>query len=121
MANQDLEVWSSQLAADAVAGNQQRRPLTEEEFIEGWKRLFGVSNQQLNQLFYLLSSYAAPIDTAPYLHYTVGTSIPSVALEMNGQTINSTDTPELFAYYGSTLPDLTTTAPTNFTYLVRKH
>ena len=121
MANQELKIWANTLDIDGVAGNAQRRDLIEEEFIDGWKRLAGVSYQQLNQLFYLLTSSSAPIDTAPYLHYTVGNPVPSVALEMNGQTITEAANPILFGYYGGTLPDLRSEAPTNFTYLVRNH
>ena len=121
MANQELKIWANTLGIDGVAGNAQRRPLNEEEFIDGWKRLAGISYQQLNQLFYLLSSYASPIDTTPYLHYTIGNPTPSTALELNGQSITSVETPNLFSYYGSTLPDLTANATAGFTYLVRKH
>lgn len=119
--NQELKIWSNTLDIDGVAGNTQRRDLTEEEFIDGWKRLAGVSYQQLNQLFFLLTSSSSPIDTTPYLHYTVGTTIPSNALEMNGQTLSAAGNPVLFGYYGGTLPDLRSEAPTNFTYIVRNH
>ena len=121
MANQELKVWANTLDIDGVAGNAQRRDLTEEEFIDGWKRLAGVSYQQLNQLFYLLTSYSSPSDTSPYLHYTVDNPIPTEALEVNGQAIAEATSPNLFNVYGANLPDLRSAAPTNFTYIVRNH
>lgn len=120
MANQELKIWSEDVKNDPIAGNQQRRLITDEEFLDGWLRLTGVSYQQLNQLFYLLTNYAAPVDTAPYLHFS-SISVPDSALEMNGQAITEVDNPILYTYYGGTLPDITASAPAGFTYIVRNH
>lgn len=120
--DQELKIWANTLGTDGVAGNTQRRDLTEEEFIDGWKRLSGVSYQQLNQLFFLLTGYSSPSEVAPYLFYTDGgATLPSTALTMNGQSISSSSNPILYEHYGSTLPDMTEDAPTGFVYIVRNH
>lgn len=122
MANQELKIWANTPDIDGVAGNTQRRDLTEEEFIDGWKRLAGVSYQQLNQILYLLTNYSSPSEITPYLFYTGGgATLPSTALTMNGQSITSASNPILYEHYGSTLPDMTDDAPTGFVYVVRNH
>ncbi len=120
MANQELQVWSKNLVQDPISNSQQRRPITDEEFLEGWGRLFGVSAQQMNQMFYLLSSYAPPSDICPY-PYPSSKALTTEMLHMNGQSINSTDTPELFNAYGAALPDMTADNLTGFVWVVRKH
>lgn len=121
MTIQELKVWAENPIQDGVAKNYQRRDLRDEEFMEGWARLAGLTYQEINQLFYLLSSYSSPLSVAPYQHYIASNAVPSTALEMNGQTISVNDVPELYAYYGATLPDRTGELPTGWTYIVRKH
>lgn len=120
MANQDLEVWAKNLVQDPISQAQQRRPITLEEFLEGWGRLGGVSTQQLNQLFYLITSSSPPSDISPY-PYPSTQPIKDNMLHMNGQSITQQDTPELFDVYGSTLPDMTSDNLTGFIWVVRKH
>lgn len=55
MADQDLKVWAETLTPDPLKGNNQRRDIEDEEWDEGWGRLSGVTAQQLNQLFYLVT------------------------------------------------------------------
>lgn len=120
MSDQDLKVWSSNLIQDAVAKNYQRRVLSDEEFLEGWGRQFGVSAQQVNQLFYLLTSYAAPSDICPH-PYPDTAPVTEIMLHMNGQTITEQDAPEVFKQYGATLPDMTANNLAGFIWVVRKH
>ncbi|AUR94312.1 hypothetical protein NVP1193O_181 [Vibrio phage 1.193.O._10N.286.52.C6] len=120
MADQEIKVWAQESVQDPVKGNLQRRLIKEEEWLQGWGRLNGITNQQLNQLLYLVTSYSAPADTCPYLHKNTQ-PIPQEALEMNGQTVSVNTSPVLFNFYGSNLDDLTTAAPTGYTYIVRNH
>lgn len=116
-----LKIWCEELKVDGVTEVNQRRPLVEEEFQNGWLRKQPVSTQQVNQLFKELTSYAKSVRCAPDLFYTGnGNTIPSIALEMNGQSITESEYPVLYSFYGTTLPDLTAAAPTDFTYTVRK-
>lgn len=122
MSLQVLKRWASELIVDTLQGNSQRRPLIEEEFLEGWGRNFGVSNQQMNQLMFLLTSHAPPVSTVPYLNYDI-VPLNSETLKMEGQTLTEEEYPQLFSYYGSSLPDINTTdpAPTGFSWVVRAH
>lgn len=120
MSLQVLKRWASELIIDPLQGNSQRRPLIEEEFLEGWSRNFGVSNQQMNQLMFLLTSHAAPVGTTPYLNYDA-VPLNSETLRMEGQAITEEEYPQLFGYYGASLPDINTTspAPAGFSWVVR--
>lgn len=115
---QDIKVWSSTLITDDLEGNVQRRPIDEEEWLEGWGRRFGVSNQQMNQLLYLLTSYSAPVNTSPYL-VSSGITLSETSLLMDGRQISSDSHPFLFEVYGNNLPDLRSEAPAGFVYVVR--
>lgn len=116
-----LKIWCQELKVDGVTEAVQRRSLLDEEYENGWLRKQTVSTQQINGLFHQLTGYAKSVRCAPDLFYTGnGNSIPSIALEMNGQSITQEEYPVLFDFYGSTLPDLTSDAPTDFTYTVRK-
>jgi hypothetical protein len=119
MSLQDLKVWAKTLTPDTLKGNDQRRPIEDEEWEEGWGRLSGVTVQQLNQLLFLLSSSSSPSPMAVYLikdSITVGDQ----ALEMDGQAISVQETPLLFAEYGNNLDDLSADAPSGYKYYIRK-
>lgn len=118
MAIQDLKIWASSLNTD-ITNSSQRRNIELEEFIVGWLRNDNISFQQLNQLFFLLTSYANPWPNPP-VPYPTTLPIPEDALEMNGQAITIGDYPNLFAAYGANLPDISAEAPTGHTYIVRK-
>lgn len=117
-APQELDIWAEVLNTDGVTGTDQRRDLNLEEFRDGILKLVTPSSQQYNQMMFLLSSYSNPFYASPYLIPTTET-IPSNALEVDGQTINVVDNPNLFAVYGSTLPNIVADAPTGFTFIVR--
>lgn len=119
MSLQDLKVWAKTLTPDALKGNDQRRPIEDEEWDEGWGRLAGVSVQQLNQILFLLTSSAPPSHMSVFLVKDT-IDITSVALKMNGQAITVQEAPLLFAEYGSSLDDLTADAPTGYSYYIRK-
>lgn len=119
MALQILKVWASNIIPDSVKGNNQAREIKDEEWFQGWGRLAGVSAQQVNSLFRLITQHSAPSDICPYL-YPSSSFIYSNTLEMNGQVITEEETPVLFATYGSNLPDITSEAPTGFIYVIRK-
>lgn len=119
MALQLLKVWANNILADSLEGNNQVRSIRDEEWVQGWGRNSGVSSQQLNSLFRLLTQHSAPSDICPYL-YPDTELVQSNALELNGQTITQAVTPVLYDIYGTTLPDIASTAPTGFTWIVRK-
>ena len=120
MSNQQLKVFASELTQDPVKGNNQRREIQEEEWLQGWGRLHGVTAQQLNQLFYLLTNHAAPSNICPF-PYPDTLPVEDNMLHMNGQAISVTDTPTLFSTYGNNLPDMTADNLTGFIWVVRKH
>ncbi|AUR84729.1 hypothetical protein NVP1063O_062 [Vibrio phage 1.063.O._10N.261.45.C7] len=119
MSLQDLKVWAKTLTPDTLKGNDQRRPIEDEEWDEGWGRLSGVSVQQLNQILFLLTSSSSPNPFAVYL-VKEGISAGSQSLEMNGQGITIQETPLLFAEYGNNLDDLSADAPSGYKYYIRK-
>ena len=119
MALQQLKVWAKQAIPDSVKGNLQFKVLRDEEWLQGFGRLFGPSTQQLNSLFRLLTQYSSPSDICPYL-YPDTAFIYSTMLLMDGQTITEEEAPVLFETYGSTLPDLVNEAPPGFVYIIRK-
>lgn len=120
MADQNLKIWALNTVLDGVKGNAQKRLIQAEEWLQGWGRLNGVTNQHLNSLFNMITHYAAPIDTCPY-PYKDTAIIPDEALHMNGQTISQTDQPELFKVYGNTLTDMTADNLTGHIWIVRNH
>lgn len=120
MPSQELEVWAKQDVPDPVKGNSQKREIRDEEWLQGWGRLSGITAQQLNTLFNLVTQYTPPSDICPY-PFPNGVAIPDQALVMNGQTITQQDQPELYAAYGATLPDMTADNLTGFVWVVRNH
>lgn len=120
MAEQEIQIFAKQVVLDPVKGSPQRRPLRDEEWLQGWARLQGVTNQQLNMLFNLLTHYAPPSDICPY-PFPQGATIPTEALVMDGQAITQQDQPILYAAYGSSLPDMTADNLTGFLWVVRNH
>jgi hypothetical protein len=119
MAIQDLKVWCEEAVNDGVTNTDNRRDITSEESQNGWVRGGSVSTQQLNSMFYLTSLCSSPYWHTPFLVTDTVTLDADVALEMNGQAITQGDNPELYAIYGSTLPDMSTDAPSGFYYAVR--
>ncbi len=120
MAFQEIQVWAKNIVNDAVKANAQRRPLRDEEWLQGWGRLMGCSAQHLNSLFHLLTVHAAPSDICPYPYPSTAT-VPVQALVMDGQAITQAAYPELFAVYGANLPDMTADNLTGMVWIVRKH
>lgn len=120
MAYQDLPIWSRELVADPVTEDVQRRDLLDEEMLHGFLRQMSVSTQQFNSLMFLITASTAP---SPFCIFPWDSTkpVPNTALEMNGQVLTAVDTPELYNFYGATLPDYTGVAPTGLTYIVRKH
>ena len=122
MADQILKVWAKEIVPDPVKGNAQRRPIRDEEWLQGWGRLHGASNQQLNTLFNLLTHHAAPSDICAYpFPDTVTITEEDAILEMNGQLITEIDQPVLYATYGANLPDMASDNLTGFVWVVRNH
>ena len=120
MAEQDLKIWAKDLVSDPVKGNNQKRLIEEEEWTQGWGRLSGVTAQQLNSLFNLLSSYAAPSDICPY-PYPDNLPLTEGMLQMNGQDVDPEASPHLFAAYAGTLPDMSSDNLNGFVWVVREH
>ena len=108
------------MVQDPIAGNQQRRPLTTEEFLNGWGRQAGVSDQQMNQLMFLLSSYANtyPFEPQPY---PSAQTTPSTCVDfISGGVIVQAETPFLYEFYGSTFPSEPYTLSAGWKFIVRK-
>lgn len=120
MADYPLKIWAHTEVLDSLIGNAQKRQITDEEWTQGIPRLGGISAQQLNTLFYLLSSYAPPADICPY-PYPASLQIPDEALEMDGQVITRADYPVLYAAYGARLPNMSSDNLSGFRWIVRKH
>ncbi len=119
MAIQNLEVWARELVNDPVAGNHQRRSITEEEFLNGWGRGAGVSDQQMNQLMYLLSAYASPYPFLP-VPYPSASTTPATCIDyVAGGSISETDTPQLYEFYGSTFPAVPYTLTAGWKFIIR--
>lgn len=114
----ELRKWASIPVYDEETGVLQVRDLNLEEWSYGWLRNVSISAQQLNSLFNQITSNSNPVTCSPYLHLK-SKPIPEEAIEM-GSSISQDVYPILFEYYGSTLPDITSEAPTGFTYIVRK-
>lgn len=119
MPEDDLKIWAEEEIIDGVTGTPQKRTLNGEEFNDGILNLVTFTAQQYNSLQFLLTLYSNPFYLCPVLVPT-SISIPNESLEMNGQAILVTVTPNAFEIYGANLPDLTSDAPTGFTYVIRK-
>ena len=120
MADQELEVWCADSVPDAIKGNSQKRTIRDSEWSQGWLRLQGVTAQQMNMILNLLSSYAPPADVCPY-PFPEGGTIPSNALQMNGQILDEDESPVLFATYGTYLTDMTDSNIDGFIWIIRNH
>ncbi|AUR89090.1 hypothetical protein NVP1121O_062 [Vibrio phage 1.121.O._10N.286.46.C4] len=120
MADQELKVWAKDLVSDPVKGNGQKRPIEEEEWLQGWGRLSGVTAQQLNTIFNLLTKYAAPSDICPY-PFPDDVPLPSNVLHMNGQALVVSQSPTLYGAYGTNLKDMTADNLDGFIWVVRNH
>ena len=120
MSDQDLKIWALEEVADPEKGNTQRKIIQEESWIQGWGRKNGVTNQQLNTLFNLLTHYSPPTDFCAYPH-PVGESIPVTAIHANGQPLSETLQPVLFSVFGNNIPDLSSDNLTGFIWVFRNH
>ncbi len=101
---QDLLVWASRLNNIPQTNTNQRIPLSDEEFLDGWLLNSVPDAQQFNQLFYLLTSYSSPNPYAPQPHLSTR-RIPDGCIKyLASEVISETDSPELFKYYGATFP-----------------
>lgn len=119
MAIDDLEVWCQELVTDELTQNTQRRTIFDNEYLEGWLRQQTVSTQQLNQLFYLLTSYSPPnIFTVHYVDSSTPVTIAEIACD--GGSFLEADAPLLYEQYGGTMPDFTGDAPTGTRPVMRK-
>lgn len=118
MAIQELKVWAKTLKTDTETNFQQRRDITDEEYMDGLGKLTSFSAQQFNQMMFMLSSYAAPHWSCPHLVLATVTG-PDI-YHMTNQTLTAANEPELFALYGSTLTTPDIAAPTGYVYAVRK-
>ena len=119
MALQTLKVWAKEAIPDAVKGNTQFRELRDEEWLQGWGRLFTPTVQQLNSLFRLITQHSSPSDISPYLYPSNATVLGNM-LVMDGQAIDEATTPILYQTYGGNLNDMSASAPTGFVYVVLK-
>ena len=120
MATQEIDIWADTIVLDPIKGNPQRRDIRDEEWLQGWLRMSGVSPQQLNSLFNLLTHYSPPSDICPYPFPSTGTTTDKMKV-MNGQGITQEESPFLFEEYGATLPDMTSDNLTGFVWVVRNH
>ncbi|CAH9012960.1 conserved hypothetical protein [Vibrio phage 501E54-1] len=119
MAYQELKIWSSTEMQDPVKGNSQINEILEEKWIQGWGRLHGVSAQDLNTLFRIITEYSPPTDYCAYPH-PANVTVPSTAIE-SGSSITAEDQPELFKVFGNTLPDMSASNLPNFIWVFRNH
>ncbi len=120
MAYQELKIWAKGEVIDPVKGNPQLSPTREEEWLQGWGRLHGVSTQRLNTMFRTITEYSPPTDYCAYPHLATKT-IPDTAIHANGQAITAADQPALFEAFGSNLPDMTADNLTGFIWVFRNH
>lgn len=102
---QTLQVWASETTTDGVTGIEQKKTLTDNEWLSGWTRQQVVSAQQLNTIFNLVTSYALPSPVAPCL-WPEDVDIPDIAIVFDGSTITEDTYPNLYSIYGATLPDM---------------
>lgn len=120
MAEQELKIWALEDTQDPVKGNDQKRTIREEEWLQGLGRLHGFTAQQINTMFNLLTHFSPPADLCVFLH-PAGGVLPSTALRMNGQSITLEDQPILYNAYGPNLPDMTAEDLAEFYWVVRNH
>ncbi len=116
---QDLRTWCRDLVVDAETQNIQRRDINSNEFQQGWLRLDTISAQQLNQLFYLLTSYSNRVVTQVYFVDSSQT-IPNTVIKADGGSFVENDAPLLFEIYNGTMPDFTNSAPNGTTPVMNK-
>ena len=116
---QDLKTWCRDLVVDAETLNTQRRDINSNEFQQGWLRLDSISAQQLNQLFYLLTSYSSRVVTQVYF-VDSNQSIPQTVIKADGGSFLKEEAPLLFEIYGGTMPNFTNSAPSGTTPVMNK-
>lgn len=119
MAITKLPVIAQVITHDSVTETDNRRDLREEELLYGWVRGQTLTTQQFNAAMHLLSSYSSPVAFAPYLQPTSIATEDNAVEWVDGATLVQADTPELFEYYGATMPALGT-PPTGWKYVVRR-
>lgn len=103
-ADQTLYRWAETATIDGVTGIYQRKTIQDNEWTSGWTRNQVVSAQELNTLFYLLTTSSAPIP-APIAFLPDDSDIPDTAVALDGSSITESSYPNLYSIYGSTLPD----------------
>lgn len=116
---QNLQQWSYQITVDPATENVQRRDIQDKEFLQGWLNLETVSVQQLNQLFFLLTSYCPKVVTHVYF-IDAGKSVPDTVISADGRTFTQEEAPLLFEQYAGTMPDFTASTPTGLIAVMNK-
>ncbi len=116
---QDLKTWCRDLVVDPETQNIQRRDINSNEFQQGWLRLDTISAQQLNQLFYLLTSYSSRVVTQVYF-VDSSKPIPDTVIRADGSSFLKETAPLLFEIYAGTMPDFTNSAPSGTTPVMNK-
>ncbi len=119
MAVEELDIWCSEVVNDGVTLTDNRRALLPEEVLNGWVRNGTVSVQQMNSLFYYLTTYSSPFSNSPYLMASSETT-PDNAYDMDGSTFTEEDAPNLYEIYKGTLTDMSGDAPTGHKWVIRK-
>lgn len=119
MALQELKVWAESEVVDGVTETSNRRNILTEEFENGWVRTDTPSCQQINSILFLLSSYSKINPFTPDI-YRSSDTIPSYAIEwVEGNSIDSEESPLLYEYFGSTFPAVPYTLNTGWTFILR--
>ena len=118
MAAQPLGIWAEVITIDNQTNTPQRRLITLEEWRDGLLRDTSFSAQQYNSVLNVLCSHSNPNPNSPYLLRTSET-VPTYALEMDGQSFLQADAPELYNIYTGVLDDMTADAPAGYTYIIR--
>jgi hypothetical protein len=116
---QDLNTWCRDLIIDSETENVQRRDINSNEFQQGWLRLDTISTQQLNQLFYILTSYSNRVITQVYF-VDSAKPIPNTVIKADGGSFLEEDAPLLFEIYKGTMPNFINAAPAGTTPVMNK-
>lgn len=115
---QEIPVWCEEVLT--FGGTDTRYDLKAEEALNGWVKNASVSAQQLNQLFYLLTSSAKVNPFSPDLLLATE-ELPSECVEwVDGGAIPQTEAPLLYEHYNGVFPTLQTYAPIGWKYIARK-
>lgn len=115
-----LEEWARETVVDGVTNTANKIPINPELYRDGWLRGKVVAGQELNEILNIITTVlqesATPIGS-PQLQF--GASPNTGFLECNGSAFNPVTYPKLGTVYGSTLPNLSASAPAGFIYVVR--